>query len=136
MKSSSHAKAARKAANAASAMMPAAFADTQRQQMAVAGESAGALFRGFEAIGKIQAAAAQDAIARHSAAAANAGKPTDAAQFLFAQTQLLREDLEASMKCWEEVALAAMEMQSELAACCTHLVASESALPAAAVLAH
>ena len=110
------------------------FADVQRQQAIVAGEAAGILFGGAEAIRKIQERSAHEAVARHSAAAGAYTSAADPAQLLLAQAKLMREDLDAAAKSWQEIAAAALEMQFEIAACCTHLVESETALEAVASL--
>jgi hypothetical protein len=110
----------------------AAFADAQRQQMVVAGEAAGAMFRGVEAIRQIQERSTLEAVERHSKAARNYGGAADPAALLLAHATLLGEDLDAAARCWQEMAASALETQCEIVACCAQLVDSDAALEAAA----
>jgi hypothetical protein len=115
----------------AGTLAPAAFADAQRQQMTVAGEAAGAMLRGVEAIRQIQERSALEAVERHSKAARHWAAATDPAALLLAHANLLREDLEAAGQYWQEMAASALETQCEIAACCAQLVESDAALEAA-----
>ncbi len=109
-----------------------AFTDMQRQQMAVAGDAAGVMFRGVEAIRQIQERSTLEAVQRHAKAAREYSAATDPATLLLAQAALLREDLDAAARYWQEMAASALETQCEIAACCAHLVDSDAALEAAA----
>ena len=109
-----------------------ALADAQRQQMAVAGEAAGVMFRGVEAIRQIQERSALEAVERHSKAAREYGAATDPSALLLAHAALLHADLDAAARCWQEMAASALETQCEIAACCAQLVDSDAALEAAA----
>ena len=109
-----------------------AFADSQRQQMAVAGEAAGVMFRGVESIRQIQERSTLEAVERHSKAVREYGAATDPGALLLAHAALMREDLDAAARCWQEMAASALETQCEIAACCAQLVDSDAALEAAA----
>jgi len=110
------------------------MSDASRQQMAVAAESACAMFRGFEAMRRIQEEAAHDALARHEAAAEKLKRPCLPADLLAIETDLIRFDLETATRYWQQLGAAAMEMQAEMLGCCTHLVDSERLLGAASAL--
>lgn len=112
------------------------FADFGRQQMALANEGAGALFRGFEAIRKIQQQTAHQAGARHEAAAEKLKESCSPNDVLAIQSELLRFDIEAATRYWQQLGAAAMEMQTEMLGCATHLADAESLLEAASALDH
>lgn len=113
-----------------------AVADFVQQQAAVATESSGVIFRGFEAMRKVQEHAGQRAVTRHAAALQKMTAAKDPADVVAAQSQLLMADSENAIQCWQEFGAAAMEMQAEILGCCTHLVDNESMLHAAAALTH
>lgn len=109
-------------------------ADLGRQQMQVTTESAGAMARGFEAIRKVQEQAGQRAMARHAAALGKLQQAKDPLQFLAAQSEMFGLDAREAALYWQELAGAALEMQTEMLGCCTHLVDSESMLHASAAM--
>ncbi|MBC5763936.1 phasin family protein [Ramlibacter albus] len=98
------------------------FAEFPRQQAAVACEAACAVFRGFEAIRKVQEQAAHQAQVRHAAAAEKLRRPVKPAELFALQADLARFDMEAALRYWQSLAAAAVEMQTDVAGCCTHLV--------------
>jgi len=102
----------------------------------VAGQGTNALMRGLEAMRKIQERSTHEALTRHTKAAAQLAKPIDPMQFVKLQGDLVREDVEAFAKCWQEIAAAALEMQSEIAACSMQLVDTDKVLEAAAKFGH
>jgi hypothetical protein len=112
------------------------FSDFGRQQRAVATESAGVLFRGFEAIRKIQEQAAHQAGARHEAAAEKLKAGCSPNDVLAIQSDLLRFDVDAATRYWQELGAAAMEMQTEMLGCATHMADAESLLEAASAVDH
>jgi len=112
------------------------FADFGRQQVDVATEGAGVLFRGFEAMRKIQEQAAHQAGVRHRAAAEKLRKGCAPAQMLEIQSELLRFDVEAASRDWQQLGAAAMEMQTELLGCTAHLADSDAVLETASAVAH
>ncbi len=114
-------------------MAPWAFAGDQgRQQMAVATESACAMFRGFEAMRKVQERAAHQALQSHSAAAAKLKGPCAPADLMSIQSNLLRANMQGATQYWQELAATAMEMQAQLMDCGSHLINSDAMLEAAA----
>lgn len=99
--------------------------DWNRQQFAVANEGVRTVYRGFEAMRRIQEQAARDAADRHSAAALKLRGKSDAAEFAALQAELLREDLASAAKYWQDIAGAVLEMNTELLGCATQMVDAE-----------
>jgi hypothetical protein len=106
------------------------------QRMAVAEEGARIMVRGYEAMRKAQEQAGKRAFERHAAALKELGDAADPTQRLMLQAQLFNVDLEGASNYWKEVGAAAMEMQSEMLGCCSHLVESDSMLQATAAFDH
>lgn len=105
-------------------------ADIGRQQVAVATESAGTVFRWLEAMRRIQEEAARDASTRLAGAAERLRKPCDPAEWMALQGELVRKDLEAATRYWQQLTGAALEMNTELVACAANLVDTEDVLAA------
>lgn len=125
------------AATAAGVVSPLAWnplADLGRQQMAVAAEGASAMFRGFETMRKIQEQAAHQARVRHAAAAEKLKEGCPANELLAIQADLLRFDIEAATRYWQQLGAAALEMQTEMMGCATHLADTEAMLEAASAV--
>lgn len=99
--------------------------DLTRQQMLVASEGACALFRGFQAMRGIQEEAAQHAAERHAASLEKLRSAATPLELLNVQGELLRSDLESATQYWQQLAGAALEMNTELAGCAAHLVGTE-----------
>jgi len=112
------------------------FADFGRQQMAVATEGAGILFRGFETMRKIQEKAAHEAGAQHQAAAEKLKKSCTPNDLLAIQSDLMRFDAESATLYWQQLGAAAMEMQTALLGCATQMADTESLLEAASAFDH
>lgn len=108
-----------------------AMSDLPRQQLAVVTETACALFKGFEAIRKIQEEAAHAALRRYSAALEQLNGPCDPADLIRVQGDLLRFDTEHAVQYWQQLGAAAMEMEAEMAGSMAHLVNSDGLLSTA-----
>lgn len=104
--------------------------DFGRQQVAVASESAATLFRGLDAMRRIQEQAAREATEHHAALAARMGGRYTPAELMLLQGELLRYDMEAVARCWQQLAGAALELTTELCACSAQLVDTEDVLAA------
>jgi hypothetical protein len=104
--------------------------DWGRQQMAVASEGACTVYRGFEAMRRIQEQAARAAAERHAAVALKLRKPENGVELAFVQGELLREDMTAAAKYWQDLASAAIEMNTELLTCASKLVDTEDLMAA------
>ncbi len=113
---------------------PGALPDPGREQTAVATDMSCAMFRGFEAMRKIQQDAAHGAIARHQAAATRLHGTGKGADVLALQSELLVSDLQSAARYWQELGAAALEMHSEMMGCATHLVSSDALLEGASKL--
>lgn len=108
--------------------------DLGRQQLSVATDASCAMLRGFEAMRKIQQQAAHHASTRHEAVAQKLHNPCEPADWMAMQAGLLRDDLESATQYWQQLAATALEMQTEMMGCASHLLDSESALETAAAL--
>jgi hypothetical protein len=129
-------KTAKPAPNAiANAAAPWNFlADLGRQQMAVVNDASCAMLRGFETMRQIQHDAAHHAAAQHQAAAQRLHSSCAPADVMAIQSELLSDDFQAASQYWQQLAGAAMEMQTEMMGCATHLLDSETALEAASAM--
>jgi hypothetical protein len=91
------------------------LADLARQQLAVTTENTGAIFRGSEAMRKIQLNAAHEASVHHAEAAqkmrAAACQPAD---LLAIQSELLRSDMQGAGQYWQQLASAALQTQIDM----------------------
>jgi hypothetical protein len=110
------------------------FSDLGRQQMAVTTEAACAMFRGFEAMRKVQEQAAHDAAQRHAFAVQKLQQPCGAAELLAIQSELLSFDVDGATRYWQQLGAAALEMQTEVLGCCTKLANTDGILASALVL--
>lgn len=99
-----------------------------RQQVAVATEGASTWFRGLQAMQRIQEQAAREASQRRAEVADKLRKPCTPTELLALQTELVRQDLDAATRYWQQVAGAAAELGTELCACGAHLVDTEDVL--------
>jgi hypothetical protein len=91
------------------------LADLARQQLAVTTENTGAIFRGSEAMRKIQLNAAHEASVHHAQAAqklrASSCQPAD---LLAIQSELMRVDMQGAGQYWQQLASAALQTQMEM----------------------
>lgn len=108
------------AANATAEVPWTAVHELPRQQMCLAADSACALFRGFEAMRRIQEKAAHQALGHYAGAAEKLKAADDMAQLMAIQAELLRFDLEAGTRYWQQLAAAALDMQGDLMGSLTH----------------
>ncbi len=97
------------------------LAELSRQQLALATESACALFRGSEAMRKIQQQTAHQASLQHEAAAQKLRGKCEPADLLAIQSDLLRFDLQEATRYWQQLAAAALQTQVEMMGCASHL---------------
>ena len=111
-----------------------AWSDLGRQQFAMAADGACALFRGFEALRKVQERAAHEAAQRHARAAERLRSPCEPAELMAIQSDLLGFDLQGASRYWRDLTAATLEMQTELAGCAGRLVDSSTVLEAASAL--
>ena len=88
----------------------------------MATQSAGALFRGSEAMRKIQLHAAHQASVRHEAAAHKVREGCEPTDLLAIQSDLLRFDLQEATEYWQQLAAVALQTQVEMMGCASHLI--------------
>lgn len=90
--------------------------DLPRQQMAATAQAACALFRGFEAIRRIQQKTAHQALAHRQVIAEKLREPCQPMDLVAIQSELLRFDAQGAAMYWQQLAGAVMEMQREFIA--------------------
>lgn len=97
-----------------------------RQQLAVASESSSALFRGGEALRKVQQESAHEASVRHAEAAHKLSAPCPLAELLAIQTELLRANAQSATRYWQQLAMVALQTQREMMLSTSHLLENSS----------
>lgn len=102
-------------------------ADVGRQQMAVAAEAVAAVWTGLQSMRSIHEESLKAASQRHADASRELGRQVTPNDWLALQAELLRGDFEAAAKYWQQMAGAALEMNTELLGCGTRLVDTEDA---------
>ena len=100
--------------------------ELSRQQLAVATESSSALYRGSEALRKVQQEAAHEASVRHAEAAHKLFSPCQPADLLAIQTGLLRANMQSASHYWQQFMTVAMQTQREVMLNTRHLFESQS----------
>lgn len=100
------------------------LADFGRLQFALAADSASAMFRGAEAIRKVQQQAAHQAAVHHESAAQRLRDPHGPAELLAIESDLLRFDMQEAAHYWQQIATAMMKTQLEMMGCASHLLAA------------
>ncbi|WP_421955297.1 phasin family protein [Polaromonas sp.] len=98
------------------------LADLGRQQLILATESACAVFRGSEAMRKIQQQAAHHASVHHEAVAQKLRSQSEPSDWLAIQSELMRFDLQGATQYWQQLAAAMIKTQVDMATCGTHLL--------------
>jgi hypothetical protein len=97
------------------------LSDLGRQQFALATESACAMFRGSEAMRKVQQEAAHHSSEHHEAAAQKLRGPCAPAELLAIQSDLLRFDMQEAAQYWQQMADAALKAQLEMMGCASQM---------------
>lgn len=111
------------------------LADCGREQFAMCMEASGALSRGVDAMRAIGLRTAQEAAERHQAAARRWRDAAGAGEWMALPWTIWQDDLAGATRCWQEVAAAALEAQTEVLGCaCGHWFDSESALHGVAAM--
>lgn len=90
------------------------WSDLPRQQLAATAQACCAVFRGFEAIRRVQQKTAHQALAHHQAIAGKLKEPCQPLDLLALQAEMVRFDLQGATTYWQQVASAVLEMQREL----------------------
>ena len=97
-----------------------------RQQLAVAHESSSALYRGSEALRRVQQEIAHEASVRHTEAAQKLAGPCQPADLLAVQTELVRANVQSLTHYWQELSMVALQMHREMMLSTTHMLENES----------
>jgi hypothetical protein len=106
------------------------LAEWNRQQMAFAQAGASTVCRGIDSMRRIQEETTRAAAERHAAIAEKLRRPSEPLDLALIQGELLRDDLSIAAKYWQDLAGAALEMNSELLDCATRLVDTEDVFAA------
>lgn len=88
--------------------------DLPRRQLATTAQACCAVFRGVEAIGRVQQKAAHEALARHQVVAERLKEPCQPMELLALQAEMVRFDVQGATLYWQQVASAVVAMQREL----------------------
>jgi hypothetical protein len=99
--------------------------DWNLQQMALANQGVFTVYRGFEAMRRIQEETARAAAERHAAVAEKLRRPGEPFDLALIQGELLRDDLSIAAKYWQDLTGVALEMNGELLDHATRLVDTE-----------
>jgi len=110
------------------------LADFQREQLAMMMEASSAMLRGFEAMRTIQQQTARQSSVRHQAAARQLRETSAPVDLMTIPFGLLQDDLQSAARYWEEIASAALEAQSEVMGCATHLFNTDTVLESASAV--
>ncbi|MFI5444721.1 phasin family protein [Polaromonas sp. UC242_47] len=98
------------------------LADFGHQQLVLATESACAVFRGSEAMRKIQQQAAHDAALHHEAIAQKLRSQSEPSDLLAIQADLMRFNLQGATQYWQQLAAAMIQTQVDMAACASQVL--------------
>jgi hypothetical protein len=90
------------------------LADLPRKQLALMTQSASALFRGSEAMRKIQQQAAHRAAAHQDEVTERLRAPCDFSELLAIQGELLRFNLQEAAQYWQQLTDAALKVQADV----------------------
>lgn len=93
---------------------PAMWNDLPRQQLAATAHACCAVFRGFEAIRRVQQKTAHQALAHHQVIAEKLREPCNPMDLVAMQAEMMRFDLQGATAYWQQLASAMLEMQREL----------------------
>jgi hypothetical protein len=100
--------------------------ELSRQQLAIATEGATALYRGSEALRKVQQETAHEASLHHAQAAQKLFSPCQPSDLLSVQTELMRTNMESATHYWQQLMVVALQTQREMMQSLNHMLESES----------
>lgn len=104
------------------------LADLGRHQLALAVESAGALYRSSEDLRKIQHETAREASAFHQDTVQRLFKPCQPDELLAIQTEFMRFSMESASKYWQQIAEKTIQAQVEMMRSVSHVMEREKDL--------
>jgi hypothetical protein len=102
------------------------FSDVARQQLALSNDAACALFRGSEAVRKLQQQAAHMALARHETAATRLREVHAPGDVMSIQSDLVRFDMEGAMQYWQQLIATVVQAQADMVSCARQAFVSSS----------
>lgn len=100
--------------------------DLPRQQLAACTQACCAVFRGFEAVRRVQQKTAHQALAHHQAIAEKLKEPCHPMDLVAMQADMVRFDLQGAAMYWQQVASAVFEMQRDLVGSATSAAQAEA----------
>ena len=105
-----------------------------RQQLAIAAQSASAMYRAREVIGAVQQQAAHDASVRHAQTARKLCAPCGPGDFLALQSELIRGNIQGASQYWQQLSDLALQAQLEMMARMSHALDGEAGVGVKLVL--
>lgn len=105
-----------------------------RQQLALATESIGAMYRSREVVRAVQQQAAHEASVRHAETASKLRAPCAPGDFLALQSELIRGNLQGAGQYWQQLSDLAMQTQLEMMARMSHALDGEAGIGVKSVL--
>lgn len=99
--------------------------DLSRQQLAMSAELACAMFRGSEALRKIQQDTAHQASTRYETLAQKLSASCQPADLMALQSELLRVDLLSAGQYWQQLVAAGLQTQKEMMGSVSQMLDSE-----------
>ncbi|MEO7401129.1 MAG: phasin family protein [Polaromonas sp.] len=105
-----------------------------RQQLAVAAQSASAIYRAREVIRAVQQQAAHEASVRHAQTARKLCAPCAPGDFLALQSELIRDNIQGASQYWQQLSDVAMQTQLEMMAHMSHVFDGEAGIGLKSVL--
>lgn len=105
-----------------------------RQQLAVAAQSASAMYRAREVIRAVQQQAAHEASVRHAQTARRLCAPCAPGDFLALQSELIRGNIQGASQYWQQLSDLALQTQLEMMASMSHVLDGEAGVGVKSVL--
>lgn len=105
-----------------------------RQQLAVAAQSASAMYRTREVIRTVQRQAAHEASVRHAETARKLRASCTPGDFLTLQSELIRGNIQGASQYWQQLSNLAMQTQLEIMASMSHAIEGEAGVGVKSVL--
>jgi hypothetical protein len=99
--------------------------DLSRQQLATSAELVSAIYRGSEALRKIQQDTAHQASTRYETLVQKLSAPCQPADLMALQSELLRVDLQSAGQYWQQLVAAGLQTQREMMGSMSHMLDSD-----------
>lgn len=105
------------------------MADLPRRQLALATQSASAVFRASEAMRKMQQQAAHRAMVQHEEAAERLRGACDFNELMTIQAELLRFNMQEAAQYWQQLTTAALKVQADMVSSAGQVMDASGAEP-------